>query len=52
MRKIVITIILAIVAIAAIVYACSAKSYSLAWFPAFYVAIFCSIKIHELHHRQ
>ena len=48
MRKIVITILLAVVAIAAIVWACSFKSFGLAWFPGFYLATFLGIKIKDM----
>ena len=43
-----ITLFLAIVAIAAIVWACSYPFSGLAWFPGAIVAIFCGIKIMEV----
>ena len=49
MKKTFKTIILAIVAIAAIAWACSFKFSGLAWFPGFCVATFCGIKIYELN---
>ncbi len=49
MKKIVYTSILAIIAIAAIVWACSFKFSGLAWFPGFFVAVFCGIKILDIN---
>lgn len=49
MKKTVITIVLAVIAIAALVWACSFKFSGLAWFPGFFVAVFCGIKILEVH---
>lgn len=49
MRKIVISILLALAAIAAIVWACSFKFSGLAWFPGFFVAVFCGIKILDVN---
>lgn len=49
MKNTVKTIVLAIIAIAAIVWACSYKMSGLAWFPGFIVAVFCGIKILEVH---
>lgn len=49
MKKVVITVILAAIAIAALVWACSFKISGLAWFPGFFVAVFCGIKIFEVH---
>ena len=45
MKKIFTTIILAIAAIAALVYACSFKVSGLAWFPGFFAAVCCGIGI-------
>lgn len=49
MKKIVYTSILAIIAIAAIAWACSFKFSGLAWFPGFFVAIFCGIQILDIN---
>lgn len=49
MSKTVKTVILAVIAIAAIVWACSYKISGLAWFPGFFVAVFCGIKILDVH---
>ena len=49
MKKIFTTIILAIVAIAALVWACSFKVSGLAWFPGFFVALCCGIGIMDIH---
>lgn len=43
------TILLAIVAIAAIIWACSFKVSGLAWFPGFIVAVFCGIGIMDVN---
>lgn len=48
MKKTVYTIILAVVAIAALCWACSFKIDGLAWFPGFMVAVFCGIKILDI----
>ncbi len=45
MKKTVITIILVIVAIAAIIWACSVEKSGLAWFPGFFIAVACSTGI-------
>ena len=49
MKKIVITVILAAIAVAALAWACSYKLSGLAWFPGFLVAVFCVIKIFEIN---
>ena len=49
MKKTVKTILLAVVAIASLCWACSFKIDGLAWFPGFMVAVFCGIKLYELH---
>ena len=49
MKKIVYTSILAIIAIAAIIWACSFKFSGLAWFPGFFVAVFAGIKILDVN---
>ena len=49
MKKTTATIILAIIAIAALCWACSFKIDGLAWFPGFMIAVFCGIKILDLH---
>lgn len=49
MKKIVITIVLAVVAIAALVWACSFKTGGIAWFPGFFIAVFCGIKILDVN---
>lgn len=48
MKKITVTIFLAIMAIAALVWACSYKISGLAWFPGFVVALFCGIAIFDI----
>lgn len=52
MKKLVTTIILSIVAIAAIVWACSYKISGLAWFPGFLVAVSCSIRVYDLNRKD
>ena len=49
MKRVFKTIILAIVAIAALVYACSFKVSGLAWFPGFFVAVCCGIGIMDVN---
>ena len=49
MEKLVTTVILAIVAIAAIAWACSYRISGLAWFPGFIVAVFCGIGILDIN---
>lgn len=49
MRQIITTILLAIVAIAAIIWACSFKVSGLAWFPGFFVAVCCGIGIMDVN---
>ena len=49
MKKVVITVILAAIAIAALVWACSFKISGLAWFPGFFVAVICGIKILDVN---
>lgn len=49
MKKIVQTIILAIIAIAALVWALSFKASGLAWFPGFCIAVFSAMKILDIH---
>lgn len=49
MKKTVITIVLAVIAIAALVWACSFKFSGLAWFPGFFVSVFCGIKILDVN---
>ena len=49
MKKIFTTILLAIVAIAAIIWALSFKLSGLAWFPGFFVAVCCGIGIMDIH---
>lgn len=49
MKKIVSTIILAIIAIAALVWALSFKASGLAWCPGFCIAVFCTMKILDVH---
>ena len=49
MEKLVTTVILAIVAIAAIIWACSYSVSGLAWFPGFFVAVCCGIGIMDVH---
>lgn len=45
MKRVFTTILLAIVAIAAIIWACSFTVSGLAWFPGFFVAVCCGIGI-------
>lgn len=52
MKKIVISIILSIVAIAAIVWACSFRISGLAWFPGFIVAVCCAIKVYDINKKE
>jgi len=49
MKKIFTTILLAIVAIAAIIWACSYSVSGLAWFPGFFVAVCCGIGIMDVN---
>ena len=49
MKKTFITITLAIVAIAAIVWACHFKPSGLAWFPGFFAAVCCCIGILDIN---
>lgn len=49
MKKIVSTIILAIIAIAALVWALSYGTSGLAWFPGFCIAVFIAMKILDVH---
>ena len=49
MKRVFTTIILAIAAIAALVYACSFKVSGLAWFPGFFVAVCCGIGIMDVN---
>ena len=49
MEKLVTTVILAIVAIAAIIWACSYSVSGLAWFPGAFVAVCCGIWIMDVH---
>ena len=49
MKRVFKTILLAIVAIAAIIWACSFKGSGLAWFPGFFVAVCCGIGIMDIH---
>ena len=49
MDKIVTTIILAVIGIAALVWACTSGFSGLAWFPGFFVAVFCGIMILDVH---
>lgn len=49
MEKVIITVILAIVAIAAIIWACSYSVSGLAWFPGFFVAVCCGIWIMDVN---
>ena len=51
MKKTVITIILAIAAAAAMVWAGSINTPGLAWIPGYFVAVFCIIGILEVHSR-
>jgi len=48
-KKIVSTIILAIISIAALVWALSYGTSGLAWFPGFLIAVFSAIKILDIH---
>lgn len=43
-----ITLFLALVAVAAIVWACNYPFSGLGWFPGFVIAVFCGIKIMEV----
>lgn len=52
MKKTTATIVLAIIAVAALVWAASFDSNGLAWFPGFFVSVFCGIKILELHENK
>lgn len=45
MKKSISVIVLAFVSIAAIVWACSCGFSGLAWFPGFFVAVMCGVKI-------
>lgn len=49
MKKFFKSIILAVIAIAAIVYALSYGFSGLAWFPGFFVAVLCCIKIMDVN---
>lgn len=49
MKKIFTTILLAIVAIAGIAWACSYSVSGLAWFPGAFVAVCCGIGIMDIH---
>jgi hypothetical protein len=49
MKKIISTLLLAVVAIAALVWALSYPLSGLAWFPGFLVAVFCSIRIMDVN---
>ena len=49
MKRVFKTILLAIVAIAAIIWACSFKLSGLAWFPGFFVALCCGIGIMDVN---
>lgn len=49
MKRVFTTIVLAIVAIAAIIWACSFKVSGLAWFPGFFVAVCCGIGIMDVN---
>ncbi len=49
MKRVFKTILLAIVAIAAIIWACSFKVSGLAWFPGFFVAVCCGIGILDVN---
>ena len=49
MNKIVATFILAVIAIAAIVWAVSYGFSGLAWFPGFFVAVLCGIGIMDVN---
>ena len=49
MKKVIITIVLALIAIAAIAWACTYSFSGLAWFPGFFVAICCGIKILDVN---
>lgn len=49
MKKIIITIILAALAIAALIWGFSYGVNGIAWLPGFLVAVFCLIKIFEVH---
>ena len=43
------TILMAVIAIAALVWACSYKFSGLAWFPGFMVAVWAGIKIMDIN---
>jgi hypothetical protein len=49
MKKIISTLLLAVVAIAALVWALSYPLSGLAWFPGFLVAVFCGIRIMDVN---
>ena len=49
MKRVFTTIILAIAAIAALVWACSFRLSGLAWFPGFFVAVCCGIGIMDVN---
>ncbi len=49
MKKIALTVILAIVGLAAICWGASYGVSGLAWFPGFFVAMFCFIKILDVN---
>ena len=49
MKKIFTTILLAIIAIAAIIWALSFKASGLAWFPGAFVAVCCGIGIMDVN---
>lgn len=49
MKKVILSIVLAIIAIAAIAWACSYRISGLAWFPGFFVAVFCGIGILDIN---
>ena len=49
MKKIIITIILAVLAIAALIWGLSYGVNGIAWLPGFLVAVFCLIKIVDVH---
>jgi hypothetical protein len=49
MKRVFTTIVLAIVAIAAIIWACTFKVSGLAWFPGFFVAVCCGIGIMDVN---
>ena len=49
MKKTVITIILSIIALAAMIWSSSLTAPGLAWIPGYIVAVACIIGIHEIH---